>query len=118
MQYQKTMMLVSIYLSFLVERARPDMNRAATRAIMRPRRGFRPESSPSSVESSRDLRYHAIITTIEKQITMAMISSGIIGSRKKMQAKIVIQNGLVYQQTRIREIGARGAAILSSKKLI
>ena len=85
---------------------------------MRPRRGLRPESSTSSVESSRDLRYQAIITTMEKQITMAMISSGIIGSRKKMQAKIVIQNGLVYQQTRMREIGARGAAILSSKKLI
>ena len=126
-QYQKRIMLVSICLSFLVEMARPDINKAAHRANPMPSSVFRfPSGSVSSLpvaasysfSSSFDLRYHAINTTIEKQIIMAKISSNTIGSCRNRHATIEIQKGLVCQVTRMSEIGAKGAARFKSRKLI
>ena len=46
-----------------------------------------------------------------------MISSGIIASLIQKKATIVIQKGIVYQQTMMSARGARGAATLRSTKL-
>ena len=59
----------------------------------------------------------AIKTTMLKQNSILMISSGIIASLIQKKATIEIQNGLVYQNTMMSAKGARGAAIFRSKKL-
>ena len=53
-----------------------------------------------------------------KQITIAIISRGIIGSFSMKNATIDVKKGYVYQNTIIRDKGARGAARFKSKKLV
>ena len=62
--------------------------------------------------------YMAIRTTMLKQNSILMISTGIIASLSQKNATIEIQNGLVCQKTMTSARGARGAAMFKSKKLI
>ena len=49
---------------------------------------------------------------------MPASSIGKIGSLRRQKARIDIQNGLVYQKTMIRDMGASGAAMLNSTKFV
>ena len=59
----------------------------------------------------------AMITTQPKQTNILTISRGMIASLIQKKATIEIQKGLVYQKTMMSAKGARGAAIVKSKKL-
>ena len=56
-------------------------------------------------------------TTAAKQIAIAKTSSILMRSLSMQKAMIETQNGLVYQQTMVREMGAYTAAIWMSMKL-
>ena len=72
----------------------------------------------TSASTFSSFLYIAMRTTILKQMMIAMISRGTIGSFKTKRATIEVQKGLVVKQTIMSDIGTIGAAILSNTKTV
>ena len=104
-------------MSMRVDIATNAIRKPAESASARPRIELRC-SVLTSASTSSSFLYIAMRTTILKQMMIAMISRGTIGSFKTKRATIEVQKGLVVKQTIMSDIGAKGAAIFISKKVV